>query len=428
MNPILGARVETGVLSVFPLRKRTVDALSEISEVVFAEKKAKLPQARAIHIQAEQHYQQGNECLAMLCFKYAVYYANQQNMEPSVVVQMHQRLATLYQKTGNVEKAQEHLHQAWMLCSSHATVPMDGKVNVLEELASCSMHKQDFAGALRWYGELLSLAKEESGIAQSTILHACAYAGRACRHLQKRELARQYLTQAWNGAQTISLEEDFLLYVGYYLACSCEEMQEVEQAIDYLQKAKKWGEQCVLGRGMTCIYHKLATLYQDRGDLVLARECLESALRVMQERNIDVDLQVDVYAGLGRLCLLEEKKEESCLWHHKVLALESRVSLPHPGVIASYANLGFVAFSGKEYSQAELYFKKALEKEGEQVTRFPAFYFNVGVSCAKQDKNQEALDYFIKAQRAYGEHSSKRGDLQKWIEELENRILLVRDP
>ncbi len=161
----------------------------------------------------------------------------------------------------------------------------------------------------------------------------------------------------------------------------------------YAQQAKAIFEDIQNFKGRAEIENLIGTFYAEKGDLAKAKECLSSALKIIQKKK-DTQLIAMIETNLG-ICNNIAGNYKSAEKYFK-LALTKFTKLKDGKRIAeNYHNMGMLFTKMKKYSEALRYFKMSIakSKKANYLQTLAISYLASAFIYARQKNTKQASEY-----------------------------------
>ncbi len=265
----------------------------------------------------------------------------------------------------NVKRAREYLEEQKQLLLKH-NLP-DFELNYFLHLAAVANQQYDFEQASEAFQRALNILEERGTINQ--------------------------------------LAEASIDYAG-----TCINQQHMEEAIDYLERADKllrnFPDQRLEAR-LICRNGFTQLHYGDYGSAI---ELLLDARRRFRELNSPLGLKdyyfmTLIHSGLGRIYSRNDEHQKSVMAFREVVAVCERLDM-RSRLSWHYLNVGSSYLSLFDFQNAEHYFQRAInaEDDASQQSRAGA-YANLGICYIEQERYEEALELFDRAESLYREQN-----------------------
>jgi len=196
------------------------------------------------------------------------------------------------------------------------------------------------------------------------------------------------------------------------LAEMYERQGQEEKSLQYLQQIHNFYK-AIFGNDVAKISEYILVL-KDLGELYVkqknydtAAEHLYEALQIQKDINENNAVYAEIVLATARYQLFSKPNEATKALHFAKLAyvlFDKNYKYDHIKHIESANLAGFIALFLKNYAEAEKYFSLALKRTSclgnPQHIYFIALNYNAGLAAMRQNKNEEALFYFLEGNRA----------------------------
>lgn len=252
--------------------------------------------------------------------------------------------------------------------------------------------KKNLDSAMILANKAYDIAKKYNNL--SDIANVYNVYGTIYEQLNQSSKASENYQNALKISSTIKDKKE-MLSAYLHLGIHCKKTEDITNSLKYLLEAIKISEEINDSNSEFTININLGSIYERTKDNRKAFECYKKALNINETTNKDENDKAICYYKLGKLFHRERQIDSAKKYLMATLKIHEKRN-DQEGLIMDYANIGGFSYEERDFVNAEKNYLKAIELaiNFKDSVRLNTLYSSMGMLAEKQNKLEEALNYF----------------------------------